>query len=109
VIGPNSEIGPRGLTWGVKANFLKQFFNAWGTRSDTARAPKIGCYKNGRPFLGLGAVSKNPLKNIFFVKNHFFSKSAPLDGGRIWTVKIPLLSFHHHPLPLVHSFLPLLA
>ena len=51
---PNTKHG------GAKANFLKQFFNAWGTRSDTARAPKIGCYKNGRPFLGLGAVSKNP-------------------------------------------------
>ena len=74
VIGPNSEIGPRGLTWGVKANFLKQFFNAWGTRSNTARAPKIGRYKNGKPFLSLGAVSENPLKNIFFGKKSFFQQ-----------------------------------
>lgn len=60
VIGPKSEIGLRGLIWEVKAHFSKQFFNAWETRSDTARVPKIGRYKNGRPFHGVEVVSKNP-------------------------------------------------
>ena len=57
VIGPNSETGPRGFTWGVKANFLKLYYNEWGTSYDTTRVPKVGRYKNGRPIHGLEAVS----------------------------------------------------
>ena len=57
VIGPLLDIRPRGFTWRVKANFLKLHYNGWGTSYDTARAPKVGRYKNGRPIHGLEAVA----------------------------------------------------
>ncbi len=57
MIGLFLEIGTKGFTWGVKANFLILYFNECGTRYDTARAPKVGRYKNGMPFYGLEVVS----------------------------------------------------
>ena len=57
VIGLFLEIGLKGFTYGVKANFLKLYYNGWGTSYDTARAPKVRRYKNGRPIHGLEAVS----------------------------------------------------
>ena len=82
VIGSILEIGPRGFTWKVKANFLKLYYYGWGTSYDTACAPKVGRYKNRRPLHGLEAVPWFQYKNIISLKYFIVNKS------KAWNVAI---------------------